>query len=112
MSIQAPGETSLRVQEVILLIDIELLVIVTAFVIVELVVDTIGLITHMAILDITKHIPLFINVIGGLYEYVAIELMGIRVIVLIVTVSQILLAYNIISRIGHVAEVVAIEVLD
>ena len=58
MTIQIPRKASLRIQEVIFLMDVERLVIISALVIIELIIDTICLIIHMTILDIGKHIPL------------------------------------------------------
>ena len=77
MSIEIPRETGLRIQEVVLLIDIQRLVIVTTGIIVELIVDTICFVSNVTILDISKHIPLLTDMIGCLQEDVAIKLMGV-----------------------------------
>ena len=112
MPVEVPRETCLRVEEVVLLVNIEFLVIVAALIVVELIVDTIGLVVDMTVLEISKHIPLLIDMVGSLHKHIAVELMRIAVVVLIVAVQEILPADHRIGSVGHVAEVVAVKVLQ
>ena len=112
MTIQLPGEACLRVQEVVFLVDVETLVVIAVLVVIELIVDTIRLIAHMPILQISEHIPLLGDMIGGLHEHVAVEFVGIRVVVFVVAISKILLTHSGISGVCDVAKVVTVEVLD
>ena len=124
MVASGPRETCLGVHEVVFLVDVEALVVVTTLVVVELIVDTIRLIAHMTILQISKYIPLLRDMVGSLQEHVAVEFMGIGVVILVIHIEitrrtidlrmrhpdQMLLHVRM-GSIGHIAEVVAVEVL-
>ena len=57
MAVEVPGEACLGIEEVVVLVDVEALVVVAALVVVEFVVDAVGLVVHVTILDVGKHIP-------------------------------------------------------
>ena len=107
-----PRETSLGVQEVVLLVDIKELVVKMTVLLIEFVVVAIGLVAHMAVLNVAEHIPLLRQMVGGLHEGTAIELVGVRVVIGIVAVGQILLAHVAIGDVVDTPEVVAVEVLE
>ena len=51
-------ETGLRIEEVVILVDVEGLVVIGAVsILVELVVDTLGLVVHVTILQVEEHVP-------------------------------------------------------
>ena len=108
---QLPGEACLRIQEVVLLVDVQPLVVVAAGVVVELIVDTVRLVAHVTVLQVGKHVPLLRDMVGRLHKHVAVELMSVGVVVGMVAVDEILLAHDGIGSVGHVPEVVAVEVL-
>ena len=58
MASKCPRKTCLGIQEVVFFVDVELLIVVAALTVVELIVDTIRLIAHMTVLEVGKHIPL------------------------------------------------------
>ena len=94
-----------------MLVNVEALVVIAALVIIELVIDTVRLILDIAILQVGKHIPLLIDMIGRLHECVRIKLRGIRVIVLMIAVHQIFLSHEIVGSVCHESEVVAAKLL-
>ena len=125
MTASGPREACLGVQEVVFLVDVEALVVITTLVVIELIVDAIRLVAYMTILDIGKHIPLLRDMIGSLQEHVAIELMGIGVVILVIDIQiarctidlrvrhpDEMLLHHGMGGIGDIAEVVAIEVLE
>ena len=112
VAIEAPREARLRIQEVVLLVDVEALVVVAALVIVEFIVDAVSLVAHVTVLEVGEDVPLLREVPGSLEEHIAVELVGIRIIVFVVAVLQNLLLHHGVGGIGDVAEVVAVEVLQ
>ena len=58
MAASMPRQTGLGIEEVILLVDVEALVVVAALLLVELVVDAVGLVAHMAVLNVGEGVPL------------------------------------------------------
>ena len=111
MSILMETDTHLWIDEVILFVDVEALVDIAIVGGNELFIDTISSIIHMAILHIRKDVPLVGEMVNGLGEDVAIELVGIAVVVLVIAVLQVLAAHFAIGNISDVAEMVRPEVL-
>ena len=67
MSVLVPGDSCLGVQEIVCLIDIQRLCLIESVgILLELVVISVSAETHMAILHISKSIPLVRKMIGGL----------------------------------------------
>ncbi len=69
------GDAALGVEEGVLLVDVEFLVVVAALVVVELVVDAVGLVVYVAELYVTEDGPVIAEGVGGLDEDVAVELL-------------------------------------
>ena len=111
MTTKSPRETSLWIKETVLLVNVKLLIVVNTFLFIELVVDTVCLVLNIAILQVAKHIPMLINVIGCLNECVAIELGSVRVVVFVVAIRHIFLAYVLIGDVCKIAKVVTVELL-
>ena len=123
-SVKRVAEAGFGVQEGVMLVDVERLVVVAAGIVVELVVDAVGLIADVAHLHIAEDVPMAVQMSQCLDEDVAVQLMGVRVVVLVVDVEVCGSAVNLrvchpdepllhyrMGRIGEVAEVVAVEVL-
>ena len=112
MAVAVEAEACLGVEEVVLLVDVEIMLAVGAvFVVDELVVVAVGGVVHVAVLQVGKHVPLFRDVVGGLHVGVAVELLGVGVIVLVVAVLQQIVSQGLVRHIGEIAEVVARELL-
>ena len=75
------------------------------------VIVSVGLESHVAILYVGKYVPLLVDVVGGFQEYVAVQLVGRRVVVAIVAVGQQRFTQLGMLRIGQVSEVITIVVL-
>ena len=58
MTTKSPRETSLWIKETVLLVNVKLLIVVNTFLFVELVVDTVGLVVHIAELPNTSQCSL------------------------------------------------------
>ena len=112
MTVVVPCEAGFRVEEVVALVDVEALVDVSACVVVESVVDAVGLVAYVPVLHIAEDVQLVGKVISSLCEDVVVILRGIRVVVLVVAVRQILLHHGRMGCIGDVAEVVTVEALQ
>ena len=54
---------SLRVEEIVFLIDVEFLVIVSAAFLIELVVDAVNLVSHMAVLHVGEDIEHLVDAV-------------------------------------------------
>ena len=82
------AESGLRVQEVVLLVDIQVMFLVQIglFIVAELVVVSVRFVTYVAVLHVGKGIPLVIDMERCLGEDVAVQLLRVRVVVLVVTV--------------------------
>ena len=84
MTTQVENKSGLGVEEVVVLVNVEGVVIVSAIgILVELVVNTRCLIVHMAILQVEERIPPRGEVLGGLHESRVVELMGVGIVVLV-----------------------------
>ena len=79
-------QSSLRVQKIVFLIDVEPLVVVTALVVVKLIVDAVGSVAHVTELHIGKHVELLGQVDGRFRESAAVELVSVRIVVFIITI--------------------------
>ena len=67
MSAKAPRKTSLGIEEVVFFVDVkQMIVIPVTFVV------AVGLVTHVAVLDIAEYGPLVVDVIGSLQEHVTV----------------------------------------
>ena len=79
------AESRLRVEEMIVLVDVEemLIVEICRLVIDKLVVVAIGLVTDVAVLHVGKHIPLRRDVVECLHEGIAIKFLRIGIVVAI-----------------------------
>ena len=93
------------------LVDVESLIVITALVIIELIVDTIRLILYIAILEVGKDIPLFVDMISSLNKGICIKLGSIRIIILMITACQICLTYEVVGCVCHKTKVVPGELL-
>ena len=113
MAVLIEAETSLGIEEVVLLVDIEPVLEVEPrlFVFNKLIVVAVGLVAHMAVLHVSKDLPLVCDVIEGFDEGVPVQLLGIGVIVLIVSVLHQQGAKCRVAEVGGIAEVVAVELL-
>ena len=104
-----PRQTGLRVQEVVLLVDVEALVVVAASLLVEFVVDAVGLVAHVAVLDVGEGVPLVGELVGCLHKDVAVELLCTRTVVFVCRTNKI--AQALVGGIGDIAKVVTPELL-
>ena len=112
MIVQIPRETGLGIQETILLINIEALVVIAAALFVELIVNTVTFVLYVAILQVAKYIPVFVDVISGLYKGTTIKFRSIRIVVFILVGGHIFLANGVVGDVGNITEVIAIELLE
>ena len=111
VGVGAPREASLRVHKIVFLVDVERLVVEAALVVVKLVVDAVGGVAHVAELNVGKNVEALGQVQGRFRESATVELVGVRVVIFIVAVGQILVGHGFIFDVVEVAEVVAIEIL-
>ena len=112
-------EASLRIEEIVGLVDVESLVGVGSVpVFDELVIDAVGGVAHEAVLQIPEGLESVVNGVGGLYESAQVGLYGIGIVVEVIVshefvrgslleVSKQLFVFDI----GQVAVVPAVEVL-
>ena len=114
MSATLEVETCFGVEEVVFLVDVEevLVVEIGLLVVGKLVVIAVGLVAYVAILHIGKHAPCGCDGIGSLDVGIAVEFLRIGVVVLIVALRHEQTSQFVVREIGHVAEVVAREVLQ
>ena len=108
------AESRLRVEEMIVLVDVEemLIVEICRFVIDKLVVVAIGLVTDIAVLHVGKDIPLRRDVVECLHEGIAIEFLRVGIVVAIVAVLHEQGTQLVVAHVGGKAEVVAFELLN
>ena len=123
MSAEAPRETSLGIEEVVFLVDVKQMVVIPVTFLVVFVVVAVGLVTHVAVLDIAEYGPLVVDVIGSLQEHVTVEFVGIRVVILKIHVIDFvscvvflqpyqIFAHDFVANIVKIAEMVTVEVLE
>lgn len=78
VTILGVADTCLRIEEVVLLVDVQLLVLVCAICLLyETVVDTIGLVLHTAILQVGEDIPVVGKAIRSLDEGAVVVLVSV-----------------------------------
>ncbi len=113
MAVLMEADARFRVQEVIFLVDVKQLLVVQPClaVIGELVVVAVGLVAHVAVLHVCKDLPLVCDMVESLDEGIPVQLLGIGVIVLIVSVLHQQGAKCRVAEVGGIAEVVAVELL-
>ena len=90
MAVRVEGDAALGVEEGVLLVDVELLVVILASFFVELVVDAVGLVVHIAELHVAEDGPVVGEGVGRLDEDVAVELLCVGVIVFVVAIGKVL----------------------
>ena len=114
VAILVEADTCLRVEEVVLLVDVQLLVLVAAVCLGDkFIVDTVGLVFYTAILQVGEGIPVVCKAIACLDEGAVVILVGIRIIVLILSVAaKELLLGILVGDISKVSPVVAAELLQ
>ena len=106
------AESSLDIGEVILFVNIQRLVGISAILIfIKLVVDAICGVVHMTILNVTEDAETGSQFVGGLHVTAVIVLIRIGVIILVFAIRQIFPAQFWISDVGDMAEMVAAESL-
>ena len=114
VTILVEADTCLRVEEVVLLVDVQLLVLIGLVCLGDkLIVDTVGLVFYTAILQVSEGIPVVCKALACLDEGAVVILMGIRIIVLILSVvAEELLLGILVGDISKVSPVVAAELLQ
>ena len=107
------AEAGLRVQEVILLVYVEHVFLVEPGlrVVDELVVVSVGLVAHVAILHVGKCVPLLVDVERGFHECTSVQFLCVAVVILVVAVFHEQAAQLVVAHIGGIAEVVAVKLL-
>ena len=113
MPIVSEADTGFRVHEVVTFADVELLVAVGAVGIAEeFVVEAIGLVVYIAVLQVGKDIPCTGKVIVGLQESAVIEFGGIGIVVFVVVAAlAIEVVHLLIGDISEITEMFAAELL-
>ena len=112
MSISIVADASLRVDEEVVLVDVDALVLVVAVsTLLEVVVDAVGLIVDIAHLHIEEPVPALAELAVSLEEPAPVVLVSVRVVVLVATIGEVLLLESLVSDVCHLAPVVATEEL-
>lgn len=111
VAVRVEGDAALGVEEGVLLVDVEFLVVVATLVVIELVVDAVGLVVHIAELHVAEDGPMVGKSVGRLDEDIAVELLCIGVVIFVVAIGEVFVSHALVGDIGHIAEVVALEVL-
>ena len=90
MSSLVETDTGFGVEEIVLLVDVEVVLVVEVSLVVvdEFVVVTVSLVGHITILQVGIDIPKFVQVVGAFGKGVAVQFLGVRVIVFVVAVFQ------------------------
>ena len=111
MAVAVPADAGLGIEEVVVAVDVEALVVEAAVLFVELIVDAVGAIAYVAILDVAEDRPLGIYAVRRLEEYAVVVLRGVGVVVGVSAVAQQLCRELGVGGVSEVAEVVAREAL-
>ena len=103
---------SLRVEEVEVVVDVQLLVHVLAVLLYKAVVEAVGLVFYVAILQVGEHVPVVEEAVSGFQETAVVVLVGVRIVVFVLAVAKIFLLQRLAANVGDVAPVVAAELLQ
>ena len=114
MTVLVEADTCLRIEEIEFLVDVQLLILVAAVLLSDkLIVDTISLVFHTAVLQVCECIPVVCKAIACLDEGAVVVFVGIRIIVLILPVAaEEFLLGILVGDISKVSPVVAAELLQ
>ena len=113
MTLIGVADTGLRVEEVEVVIDVQLLVHILAVLLHEAVVQTVGLVFYITILQVGKHVPVVEEAVGSFQEAAVVVLVGVRVVIFVLAVlSQIFLLQLLAADVCNIAPVVAAELLQ
>ena len=108
---QSPRESGFRIEKVVFLVDVQFLVVVAARAVVELVVDSVGLVANVAILNVGKHVPVVGYVECRLCKRASVGLCRVRIVIVVSAVFQECGSNILVGNISDVAEVVSAEIL-
>ena len=96
MAVLVEADAALGIDEVVVLVDVECLVLVSAVgLLVELVVAAAGLVVHVAVLHVGEHVPRLAEVQRGLQETAVVELARVGVIVFVAVVGRFPYIYSV-----------------
>ena len=112
VSVGVVADASLRVHEEVVLVDVDALVLVVAVgALLEVVVESVGVIVDIAHLHVEEPVPAVAELAVSLEEPAPVVLVGVRVVVLVSAVGEVFLLKSLVSDVRHLAPVVATEEL-
>ena len=91
--------------------DVEFLVVELNVFLVELVIDAVGPVVHIAELHVTEDRPMVAEGVSRLDESVAVEFVSVGIVVLVVAIGEVEVGNTFVGDIGYVTEVVTFEIL-